>query len=203
MKLIRTASNVKVRFLSETEEERLRRALMERQLEKWKKKPPQLFEKFSDHLMPMVLLSMNTGLRRGEVFNLQWESVNLIQKRLTITAHISKSKKERHIPLNNEAVSVLFHWKEQQHIASAYVFPNNQGVPFNTINKGWAALLVKAEIKNFRWHDLRHHFASQLAIRGVDLNTIRSLLGHASYSTTLRYAHLSEDHKAAAVALLG
>ena len=203
MKLIRTASNVKVRFLSETEEKRLRRALMERQLEKWKKKPPQLFEKFSDHLMPMVLLSMNTGLRRGEVFNLQWESVNLIQKRLTITAHISKSKKERHIPLNNEAVSVLLHWKEQQHIASAYVFPNNQGVPFNTINKGWAALLVKAEIKNFRWHDLRHHFASQLAIRGVDLNTIRSLLGHASYSTTLRYAHLSEDHKAAAVALLG
>jgi site-specific recombinase XerD len=70
------------------------------------------------------------------------------------------------------------------------------------VNTSWGNVLVDAKIENFRWHDMRHHFASHLVMAGVDLNTVRELLGHADLKMTLRYAHLAPEHKAAAVAKL-
>jgi site-specific recombinase XerD len=67
------------------------------------------------------------------------------------------------------------------------------------VKTSWKGIRNTAKIKNFRWHDMRHHFASRLVMAGVDLNTVRELLGHSDLAMTLRYAHLAPEHKANAV----
>ena len=71
--------------------------------------------------------------------------------------------------------------------------------PFNNIKRSWTSVFKKANIEQFRWNDLRHHFASKLVMVGIDLNTVRELLGHSDIKMTLRYAHLAPEHKINAV----
>jgi len=136
------------------------------------------------------------------LFNLQWPNVDLERRQITISASSAKSRKSRSIPLNQTALGVLQDWNSQSHCSHSYVFSNRNGDKFRDIKTAWRKLLINANIENFRWHDLRHHFASKLAMAGVDLNTIRELLGHSSYEMTMRYAHLSDLHKLKAVAVL-
>jgi len=199
----------KVRYLDTAEEERFRAALSERDAEmrearesanRWRKErkqdPLPALPHYGDHLTPAVLLSMNTGMRRGELLALKWASVDMKGKQITIEGATAKAGQTRHIPLNTEALEVLKHWKAQAP-DSERLFPIDTG--FKT---AWAHLLERAKIEKFRWHDLRHHFASRLVQRGVPLNTVRELLGHGSMAMTLRYAHLAPDQKAEAVAML-
>jgi integrase len=152
---------------------------------------------FGDHLTPAVLLSMNTGLRLGEMLKLRWKNVHLDRCWLTVEGREAKSRQTRHVPLNAEAVSVLTQWREQSGFQGR-VF--NVSLSFKT---AWWHLLERADIQNFRWHDLRHHFASRLVQEGVPLNTVRDLLGHSSVAMSLRYAHLAPDQRCDAVAKLG
>ena len=109
---------------------------------------------------------------------------------------------EGYVPLNIVALQCLKDWHTQNK-RDGLVFANPQtGAQFDNVKKSWASILKGAEIKNFRWHDMRHHFASKLVMAGVDLNTVRELLGHADIKMTLRYAHLAPEHKAKAVAKL-
>ena len=117
---------------------------------------------------------------------------------LTIEGTYAKSGKTRHIPLNSEALDVLKSWRQQTDSVNL-VFPNKNGAPFDNVKKAWTGILSEAKITNFRWHDMRHHFASRLVMADVDLNTVRELLGHADMTMTLRYAHLAPEHKANAV----
>jgi integrase len=154
---------------------------------------------FADHPTPMVLISLNTGLRRGELFSLRWENINLEQGTLTVTGDNAKSGKTRHVPLNAIALKAFKEWSNQAQ-ESEWVFMNNKtGNAFTHTKRAWTSILEKAQITNFRWHDMRHHFASKLVMAGVDLNTVRELLGHADIKMTLRYAHLAPEHKAKAV----
>jgi len=152
---------------------------------------------FADHLTPAVLLSMNTGLRRGELLALHWTDIDQDQAVLTITAANAKAGQTRHLPLNAEALGTFQKWQKQQPTADR-VFPID-----TSFKSAWLSLLKQAKIvSRFRWHDLRHHFASRLAQAGVPLNTIRELLGHGSIAMTLRYAHLAPDQRMEAVAKL-
>jgi integrase len=212
-------SSPKVRFLSQDEETSLRTVLEVREKKlraarergnKWRAErgeplyPSLEGVAFVDHLKPAILLSLNTGLRRGELFGLKWSDVDFNQKILTVTAETAKSGKTRHVPLNIEAFDILKQWKSQQGLKSEHVFIGKKGKPFHDIRSSWATILNKdnANIESFRWHDLRHTFASKLVMAGVDLNTVRELLGHTDYKMTLRYAHLAPEHKAMAVSKL-
>ena len=158
---------------------------------------------YADHLKPMVLLSLNTGLRRGELFNLHWSDINYQQKFLTVRGDGAKCGKTRHIPLNQLALEVLTGWQDRSSIENDLVFIGRTGGKFDNVNKSWREVLRQARIQNLRWHDLRHTFASWLVMKSVDLNTVRELLGHSDLKMTLRYAHLAPEHKADAVSRLG
>lgn len=209
----------KVRYLSAAEEQSLRKALDEREARvrrerkrgnKWRKErgydlyPLITKEHFVDHLKPMVLLSLNSGMRRGELFNLKWPDVDLKNKQVTISGETAKSGKTRHIPLNQEALETLTRWKpKKKEEATGYVFPGKEGQRLDNVSTSWQNITKKAKLKDFRWHDMRHHFASKLVMASVDLNTVRELLGHSDLKMTLRYAHLAPEHKAAAVEKIG
>lgn len=165
---------------------------------------PELVDEYTDFLKPLVLVALNTGMRRGELFNLQWKDVDLNNALLTVEGEVSGSKSEttRHIPLSNEALRALQAWKIQAP-KNDIVFPSpKSGGRLDNIKTSWGNLIRDSKITAFRFHDLRHTFASNLVMGGVDLNTLRELLGHKTIEMTLRYAHLAPEHKAAAVAVL-
>src|SRR5882724_808392 len=199
----------KVRFLDDSEESRLRDTLKARdakmrgaresgnlwRCERSRELLPPL-PHYADHMTPAVLLSMNTGLRRGELLKLRWRSVDFARRLLTVEGPDSKTRQTRHVPLNDEAMRVLGSWREQSGDGPR-VFEISTG--FKT---AWGHILKRANIVGFRWHDLRHHFASRLVQHGVPLNTVRDLLGHSSIAMSLRYAHLAPDQRREAVAML-
>ncbi len=156
---------------------------------------------FADRLKPMIILSLNTGIRWGELTSLNWADVDIPKSILTVQGLKAKSGKTRYIPLNSIAVDILKQWQKQQ-ASYPLVFPGKEGKQIDNLDKSWAKVLKAAKISDFRWHDLRHSFASHLVMAGVDLNTVRELMGHSDIKMTLRYAHLAPEHKAAAVAFL-
>ncbi len=217
IKKARVDDCLKVRYLSDAEEYRLRETIEAREerrrLEResanhWRAERgyvllPSLRDYvFTDHVKPLILLSINTGCRRGELFDLTWENIDLDRRILTVTGATAKSRRTRHIPLNREATSVLLNWRAQCEETTGLAFVNEAGERFDRVNTSWRRLLKDAQISAFHWHDMRHHFASRLAMGGVDLNTIRELLGHSDYAMTLRYEHLAPEFKLKAVEVL-
>ena len=217
VKRVKGADSDRIRYLSDDEGRRLRKALEEREMDRraqresgnaWSMErgrnglPAWPEWGYTDHLMPIVILALNTGLRRGELLSLDWDHVSISGAVLTVTAGSAKSGKSRHIPLNTEALETLKRW-HRQHGGKGLVFPGSNGARMWHINSSWETLMESAKLKNFRFHDLRHDFASKLVMVGVDLNTVRELLGHGDLKMTLRYAHLSPQKLADAVAKLG
>lgn len=205
----------RIRYLSPDEAKRLRQTLNARDdnarterasANKWRtERGYELLPKvgtYSDHITPMVLLSLNTGLRQGELFSLAWESVDLRLKTITVLASHSKGNNTRHIPLNAEALAVLQAIKPEG--AAGLVFKSPvTGNRFDNVKKAWAEVTKAAKLPDLRWHDLRHDFASQLVMKGCPLYTVQKLLGHSNPRMTQRYAKLAPEQLADAVNLLG
>lgn len=212
---IRVVKNVREhlgapRFLTDTDEKALRDALTARETQakrerasanEWRKDRgyellPDLDRVvFMDHFTPMVLVSLNTGLRLGELVKLQWSRVFLDSRTIRIEAITSKARKERLIPLNDEALRTLTEWKAQISDRTGVVFP------VLNVKTAWRTITKQAGIVA-RWHDLRHTFASRLVQRGASLAVLRELLGHSDFKLTQRYAIATDANRAAAVALL-
>ncbi len=208
-----------IRFLTDDEERRLREALDSRQ-EKQKQQRDSFIEWqrargkdelpaltktiYTDHIKPIVILALNTGMRRGEIFNLRRRDIDINQKILTVRGSGAKSGHTRIIPLNQEAFTLLSKWLEvKEGTDEDYVFASpKSGGRLTNIKSAWQELMKLASIKNFRFHDLRHTFASNLVMKGADLYSVKELLGHASIDTTQRYAHLAPEHKSKVVDLL-
>jgi integrase len=178
-------SQPKIRFLSPDERERLFDAL----------------ERCEPYLKCMTLISLNTGIRRGALFSLLWTDVDLDKKILTLRGEDAKNSKTNYVPLNDAALAAFREWRKTSKGELAFPSPRS-GNRLTGCRHSWKSLMKAANIENFRWHDMRHDFASRLVMKGVDLNTVRELLGHSDIKMTLRYAHLAPEVKAKAVAAL-
>ncbi len=146
-----------------------------------------------DSLRPIVVTALYSGMRKGELLALQWGDVDFDQQILTVVH--GKGEKRRHIPMAPEIVDAL---KEvPRHVskdgaASPYVFNNPQtGTCWVDFKKMWGSALRAAGIRDFRFHDSRHTFASRAVRKGVALKTVQELLGHASLKMVMRYAHMA------------
>ena len=149
----------------------------------------QLLEAASDGFCPILIAALHTGMRRGEILNLKWVDVDF--KNRIVTIQESKSGKKRMIPMDDTLYETL------------RVLPSRfqQGSVFSAKNfrKKFDAIRAKSGIQDFRFHDLRHTFASHLVMARVDIKTVQELLGHSSLAMTLRYSHLAPDHRLRAI----
>lgn len=149
-------------------------------------------------LHTLVVLALSTGARYGELIKLRWDDVDWDRK--VITLHDTKNKERRLLPLMHYALELMKTHHKARNIASDLVFPAPSN-PMRSWNSrsSWLSALQKANIDNFRFHDLRHSAASYLAMNGASLAEIAEVLGHKTLQMVKRYAHLSEAHTAKVV----
>jgi len=197
------------RFLSEEEVERLLKALRAGRVQKVERRRKGKVEIYevkvapNPHLHRLVLFLLNTGARVGEALALRWDDLNFVRGVVSLhttkRAARGKTAKPRYIPMN-AAVRELLKDMEPEGIY-VFCYPNNLN---RDLNRAWRTANPENPegAGHLRPHDLRHTFASGLAMGGVPLNTIRDLLGHTTMTMTLRYAHLSPSVTAEAVETL-
>jgi integrase len=151
----------------------------------------QLILELPQHLSDMVAFTLATGLRQSNVTGLEWSQVDLGHRVAWIHPDQSKNRKAITVPLNEEAIENL---RSQLGKHDRYVF-TYQGQPVKDVNtKAWRHALKRAGIEDFRWHDLRHTWASWHVQAGTPLNVVQELGGWKSFEMVLRYAHLSAEH---------
>jgi integrase len=151
----------------------------------------------NQHLACMVTLAINTGMRKSEILNLTWERIELdtdLGCNARITLYETKNGEPRGVPLNLAAGAALSALEPEAQKRIGRVFKRKDGLDWGQIRTGFEKAVERAGLSNFRFHDLRHTAASHLAMRGRPLKEIQEILGHKSFSMTLRYAHLSPRH---------
>ena len=173
----------RVRFLSDDERARLLAACRESE---------------SEWLYLVVVLALSTGMRKSEIMGLRWQDVDLRQGRVTL--HETKNGERRVLPVTGHALELLKDHARVRRLDTDLLFPGrvNRHKPID-LRTPWLSALKRAEIEDFRFHDLRHSAASYLAMNGASLAEIAEVLGHKTLQMVKRYAHLSEAHTAGVV----
>ncbi|WP_406867318.1 tyrosine-type recombinase/integrase [Paraburkholderia fungorum] len=169
------AANKRVRFLTRAEAQRLIAAIS------------------TEWLRDVATLGFATGLRRANLLGLEWSQVDLVNRRAWIHPDQAKARKSIGVPLNDEAVAVIRRWIGRH---PTHVFSRRGKIIPNVISEQWKRQCVRAGIENFRFHDIRHTWASWHVQAGTPLNRLMELGGWTKYEHVLRYAHLAPDHLA-------
>ena len=177
-------SRGRVRFLSDDERPRLLKACK---------------ESSNLYLYPVVVLALSTGMRQGELMGLTWDDIDLNRGRAIL--HETKNNERRGVAITGHALEQLKELNKVRRIDSNLLFPARGNKKQNPIDlrAPWKTALKRAEIEDFRFHDLRHSAASYLAMNGASLAEIAEVLGHKTLQMVKRYAHLSEGHTASVV----
>lgn len=180
-------SRGRVRFLSDEERARLLKACKDSN---------------NPYLYPVVVLALSTGMRHGEIMGLTWDDVDLNRGRAIL--HETKNDERRAVAITGRALELLKELAKVRRIDTNLLFPSKENrlqklqKPID-LRAPWEAALKKADIQDFRFHDLRHSAASYLAMNGASLAEIAEVMGHKTLQMVKRYAHLSEGHTARVV----
>jgi len=173
-RLFSEKGNFKERILSEEEEKRL-------------------FEASSGHLRPVLVIALQTGMRLGEILSLRWDQIDLEER--VIRVERTKSGRVRFVPVNDQVLEELLRLRKERS-------EEEDIFPWRSVKTSFKGACRRAGIKDLRFHDLRHTFATRLVKRGIDLITVKELLGHSSVTVTERYTHSFKDEKKRAVSVL-
>ena len=172
--------NYKIRYLTEEEECRL-------------------FEFLPEHLKPIVICALQTGLRKSNILQLRWELVDMEFKFIEVLAQNNKGHKIIKIPISDKLYKVF----ENLPKTSEWVFCNPEtGMPYKDISEGFTNACKNAKIENFRFHDLRHTVATRLVEKGIDLRVVQEIMAHSTIVTTQRYMHPTPKRKIEAIEVL-
>lgn len=182
----------RVRFLSDEERTNLLRVCKEAN---------------NPHLYKVVILALSTGARKMEILGLQWADIDFTRGQIVL--HETKNGERRVIPLQGLAMDLMLEHEKAKIDDCPFVFPSEKITKAKDgtfiyqpidIRTAWVNALIKAKIKDFRFHDLRHSAASYLAMNGASLAEIAEVLGHKTLQMVKRYAHMSEAHTSGVVA---
>lgn len=177
----------RVRFLSDDERVRLLKTCK---------------ESSNPYLYTVVVLALSTGMRQGEIMGLTWDVVDLSRGRAIL--HETKNGERRAVAITGHALELLKKINKVRRIDSKLIFPSKEIAPQKPqkpmdLRTPWETAVKKAELYDFKFHDLRHSAASYLAMNGASLAEIAEVLGHKTLQMVKRYAHLSEGHTARVV----
>ncbi|MBP2462835.1 MULTISPECIES: site-specific integrase [unclassified Rhizobium] len=146
------------------------------------------------YLRTLVIVAIETGMRRGEILGLQWSDIS--HNRRVITLTMTKNGSGREVPLSPRAFEALMEWKSRSEVDQPSVFPMSPGA----LEQAWRRLLIRVKIAGLRFHDLRHEGVSRLFERGLNVIEVSSISGHKELRMLRRYTHLSADDLVARLA---
>jgi integrase len=178
-----TVNNIKERYLELNEEARLLAACTGQY----------------EHMRPIIICALHTGMRKGEILNLRWDCVDFAKRHITLLK--TKNGKKRNVPISSTLLNEFKTLKENAQ--TEYVFGNSDtGKPYADLKRPFPQLCKIANIENFTFHQLRHTATTRMFALGLDSVTIMDIVGHADLKTTMRYAHPITERKLQAVEAL-
>jgi integrase len=157
------------------------------------------------HLGPLIQLALHTGMRRGELLGLEWSRVDLAARQVYLEGRHTKSKKRRTVPLNATGLDAIMErakFREDHCPSCRWVFCDEEANPIASVQRSFATACRRADIEDFRFHDLRHTCAAWLVQAGISLAEVRDVLGHSTIAMTERYAHLAPENARNALAAI-